>query len=167
LAQKFGEQKLVRGYSASGILLDGAAISQKGLDRRAIEEEVRRAVLQEPGVAAAFTRSELENPASLPTGTPVPRAGAQDVEPRALRRRANADPELLAVRIAPRVRGDARLAVRQDYTVPILFYGPRWLGAGRVDQSVEVADIAPTLARLLGVPRLRPPKESTPLPAPR
>jgi arylsulfatase A-like enzyme len=39
-----------------------------------------------------------------------------------------------------------------DYTVPILFYGPRWVTAGRVDQTVEVADIAPTLARLLAVP---------------
>src|SRR6185503_7952636 len=55
LGAKFGEPKLARGYSASGVLLDGATIAQKRLDRRAVEEETRRAVLQEPGVAAAFT----------------------------------------------------------------------------------------------------------------
>ena len=30
-------------------------------------------------------------------------------------------------------------------------YGPRWIKAAKVDQRVEVADIAPTLAALLGV----------------
>ena len=39
-----------------------------------------------------------------------------------------------------------------DTHVPILVYGPRWVKPGRVDSRVEVADIAPTLARLLGVP---------------
>jgi len=39
-----------------------------------------------------------------------------------------------------------------DTHVPILFYGPPWMKAGRTDTRVEVADIAPTLARLLRVP---------------
>ena len=38
-----------------------------------------------------------------------------------------------------------------DTHVPILMYGPRWIKAAKVDQRVEVADIAPTLAALLGV----------------
>ena len=38
-----------------------------------------------------------------------------------------------------------------DTQVPILVYGPKWVKSGRVDSRVEVADIAPTLARLLGV----------------
>jgi len=168
LAQRFGEQKLVRGYSASGILLDSAAISQKGLDRRAVEEEVRRAALQEPGVAAAFTRSELENPASLPADTPF----LAQVR-KTWNRERSADVQMLirnywlfeSRRAFAATHGSP---YAQDYTVPILFYGPRWLGAGRVDQSVEVADIAPTLARLLGVPA---PSASEgkplPLPAPR
>jgi arylsulfatase A-like enzyme len=38
-----------------------------------------------------------------------------------------------------------------DHHVPILFYGPRWMGAGKVDRRVEVVDIAPTLAKMLGL----------------
>ena len=38
-----------------------------------------------------------------------------------------------------------------DTQVPILIYGPAWTHAGRVDQRVEVVDIAPTLSALLGV----------------
>lgn len=38
-----------------------------------------------------------------------------------------------------------------DTHVPLLFYGPKWIGKGRVDKRVEVVDIAPTLAALLGI----------------
>jgi len=47
-------------------------------------------------------------------------------------------------------------------------YGPRWLGTGRVEQTVEVADIAPTLARFLGVAAPAASEgKPLPLPAPR
>jgi arylsulfatase A-like enzyme len=35
--------------------------------------------------------------------------------------------------------------------VPVLAWGPRWVKPGPVAQRVEVADIAPTVARLLGI----------------
>ena len=38
-----------------------------------------------------------------------------------------------------------------DTHVPILAYGPAWIGRGRVDTRVEVVDIASTLAGLLGI----------------
>jgi arylsulfatase A-like enzyme len=38
-----------------------------------------------------------------------------------------------------------------DTHVPILTYGPTWIGKARVDKRVEVVDIAPTLAALLGI----------------
>ena len=41
--------------------------------------------------------------------------------------------------------------IAYDTNVPILFYGPAWTRAGRIDQRVEVVDIAPTLSALLGV----------------
>jgi arylsulfatase A-like enzyme len=53
-----------------------------------------------------------------------------------------------------------------DTHVPILMYGPAWIKPGRVDQRVEVVDIAPTLARLLGVAAPAA-SEGTPLPLPR
>jgi hypothetical protein len=39
-----------------------------------------------------------------------------------------------------------------DTHVPILLYGPAWIGAGKVDLRLGVVDIAPTLATLLQVP---------------
>lgn len=39
-----------------------------------------------------------------------------------------------------------------DTHVPILFYGPAWVKPARIDARAEVADIAPTLARILRLP---------------
>ena len=39
-----------------------------------------------------------------------------------------------------------------DTNVPILFYGPRWVKRGMVNERVEVSGIAPTLAQMLRVP---------------
>jgi predicted AlkP superfamily pyrophosphatase or phosphodiesterase len=152
LAKKFGEAKLARGYSASGILLDGAVIAQKGLPRKAVEDEARRVLVAEPGIAAAFTRTELENPSSLPAGTPF----LAQVR-KTWNRERSADVQVLirnywlfeSRRAFAATHGSP---YAQDYTVPILFYGPRWLAGGRIDQTVEVVDIAPTLARFMGVP---------------
>jgi predicted AlkP superfamily pyrophosphatase or phosphodiesterase len=165
LAQKFGEAKLARAYSASGVLLDGGIIAQKKLDRRAVEEETRRVVLLEPGIAAAFTRSELENPSSLPADTPF----LAQVR-KTWNRERSADVQMLirnywlfeSRRAFAATHGSPYV---QDTTVPILVYGPRWVGAGRVDQAAEVVDIAPTLARFLGVP-VPSGSEGKPLPLP-
>jgi predicted AlkP superfamily pyrophosphatase or phosphodiesterase len=163
LAQKFGEPKLARGYSASGVLLDNAAIARNKLDPAAVQNEARRAVLAEPGVAAAFTRSELENPSSLPAATPF----LAQVR-KTWNRDRSADVQMV---IREYWLFEARRAFAAthgspyapDYTVPILFYGPRWVAPGRIDRMVEVADIAPTLARLLAIPAPAA-SEGTPLP---
>jgi arylsulfatase A-like enzyme len=152
LNARFGEQKLARGYSASGVLLDNATIAQKKLDAVAVQNEVRRVVLMEPGVAAAFTRSELENPSSLPAGTPF----LAQVR-KTWNRERSADVQMV---IREYWLFESRRAFAAthgspyapDTTVPILFYGPRWVTPGRADQTVEVVDIAPTLARVLGIP---------------
>jgi predicted AlkP superfamily pyrophosphatase or phosphodiesterase len=151
LQQKFGEAKLARAWSASGVLLDGGIIAQKKLDRRAIEEEARRALLAEPGIAAAFTRSELENPASLPADMPF-----QAQVRKTWNRERSADVQVVvrefwlfeSRRTFAATHGSPHAP---DTTVPILFYGPRWVGPGRIDATVEVADIAPTLAKILQV----------------
>ena len=53
-----------------------------------------------------------------------------------------------------------------DTHVPILAYGPRWIGKGQVDTRVEVTDIASTLAGLLGL-RVPAQSEGKPLPLPK
>jgi predicted AlkP superfamily pyrophosphatase or phosphodiesterase len=151
LQQKFGEAKLARAFSASGVLLDNAMIAQKKLDPAAVQNEVRQAVLAEPGVAAAFTRAELENPASLPVGTPF----LAQVR-KTWNRERSADVQMVireywlfeSRRTFAATHGSP---YAPDFTVPILFYGPRWVAPGRIDTSAEVVDIAPTLARMLQV----------------
>ena len=150
LSAKFGEAKWVRTTSANGVLLDNALIAQKQIDRRSLEQEARRLLLAEKGIAAVFTRSDVEGN-GLPADTPF------------LAQVKNAyyaarSPDLLLV-MKPNWMFGTRGGTGSthgsphayDHHVPILFYGPRWIARGRVDSPVEVVDIAPTLARLLGV----------------
>ncbi len=161
LSSKFGPEKWVRAWSANGVLLDNALVAQKQVDRRALELEARRILLAEKGIAEVFTRSDMENPA-LPAATPYLRQMRNTYF-------ADRSPDLLVV-VRPYWMFGGAAATHgsphaYDRHVPLLFYGPRWVRAGRVDSPVEVVDIAPTLARMLAVP---PPSasEGKPLPLP-
>lgn len=41
---------------------------------------------------------------------------------------------------------------RHDTHVPLLFWGPAYVGQGEMKTRVEIADLAPTLAGLAGLP---------------
>ncbi len=148
LSAKFGAAKWARAWSANGILLDNALIAQKVKDRAALEREAKGILLAEPGIVSVFTPTDLASPA-LPADTPFL---AQ------MRRTFYADrsPDLLVVARPYWMFGGATATHGSphpyDHHVPMLFYGPRWSAGGRVDTPVDVADIAPTLARILGVP---------------
>jgi predicted AlkP superfamily pyrophosphatase or phosphodiesterase len=151
LAVKFGEAKLARGWSANGVLLDPALLARKGIDQRAVEVEAQRLLRAEEGIAAVFTRGELENPASLPADAPF----LAQVR-KTWHRERSADLQIVS---KPHWLFESRRTFAAthgspyapDYTVPILFYGPRWIAPGRIDATVEVVDIAPTLAKMLQV----------------
>jgi predicted AlkP superfamily pyrophosphatase or phosphodiesterase len=147
LERRFGVARLVLGTSASALLLDRALLAQRALDADAVGAAAREALLAEPGIAAAYTRRELE------AGSPA------------------AAPYFAAMRRSwHRVRsGDVQYALRpnwmfgsatathgspHDYDthVPLLFWGPRWIKAQAVAAPVDAVDVAPTLARLLQVP---------------
>jgi arylsulfatase A-like enzyme len=151
LQRAFGEPKLVPFISAStALVLDRKLIAQKGLDFDAIAEAARAVLVSEPAVAAAYTRRELESGS---------KAGAPFFEQ--MRKTWHKD-----------VSGDVQFAYKPlwmatsssgyatthgsphpyDTHVPIMVYGPKWVKPGRIDARVEVADIAPTLARFLRVP---------------
>jgi len=160
LEQRFGAPRLGRNLSASAILLDRALIAARGLDPEAVARAARDALLAQPQLAAAFTRGELES-------------GSRAGEPLfdAMRKTWNRE-----------VSGDVQYALKPywmfgsstsiathgspypyDTGVPILMWGPRWVKPGPVASRVEVADIAPTLARVLGIPA-PPASEGRPLP---
>ncbi len=149
LEKQFGVAKLARSFSGSSLLVDSSLVAAKSLDANAVHEAARNAIAAEPQIVAAYTRREMETRS---------RAGAPYFD--ALEKAWNKD-----------VSGDVQYALKPywmfgsatsiathgspheyDNHVPILMYGPKWLKPGRVDRRVEVVDIAPTLARLLGVP---------------
>ena len=150
LEAKFGAGKWVRAWSANGILVDTALIASKQVDRAAFDTEARRVLLEEPGITAVFSRSDVEG-SRLPPDTPfLDQMRKTYYAPRS--------PDLLVV-TKPYWMVESRRAATSthgspheyDHHVPLLFYGPRWLGTGEVRAKVEVIDIAPTLARLLAV----------------
>ena len=149
LSSRFGAGRWVTGWSADGVLLNRNLSAANRIDRPALDAEASRLLLAEPGIIAAFSRAEIEGD-SLPKNTPF----------------------LAQVRNAwhPERSADIQLVIRPywlfgspgrtgtshgsphvyDTHVPILVYGPQWVKPGRVDARVEVVDIAPTLARLIG-----------------
>jgi predicted AlkP superfamily pyrophosphatase or phosphodiesterase len=148
LAKKYGEGPWARYLSASAVALNNPLIAQKKVDVAALSEDARRILLAEPGIAVVYTRAELESGS---------RAGAPYFEP--MRNTWNRD-----------LSGDLQYALKPywmmsssnatthgspyeyDTNIPLLFYGPRWVRVAQVDTRVASADIAPTLARILGVP---------------
>ena len=150
LAAKFGTGRWVSGWSADGVLLDRKRIDSARVDRRAFDAEARRLLLAEAGIVAAFSRADIEGNA-LPPDTPF----LGQVR-KSWHRERSADIQLVVKPYwlfgSPGRTGTTHGSPHAyDTHVPILLYGPRWIAAGRVDTRVEVVDIAPTLARLLGL----------------
>jgi predicted AlkP superfamily pyrophosphatase or phosphodiesterase len=148
LEQRHGVPRLAMGMSASAILLDRKLVAARGLDAEAVALSAREALLAQPAIAAAYTRGELASGS---------RAGAPLFDQ--MRKTWNSE-----------VSGDVQYALKPyfmfgsstniathgspyeyDTHVPVLAWGPRWVKPGPVAQRVEVADIAPTVARLLGI----------------
>lgn len=146
LEQRFGPGKWVS-FSGSSLLLDKKLVAQKQVDANALAEEARRLLLAEPGFAAAYTRRELQSGS---------RAGAPyfgQME-KSWHREVSGDVQYV---LKPYWMFGLSTATHgspyaYDTQVPILVYGPKWVKPARVDSRVEVVDIAPTLARWLGVP---------------
>lgn len=149
LASKYGPGEWVRYFSAGGLVLDRARIRAANADLDAVAEDARLLLREQPAVGAAYTRAQLVS-------------GSAAAEPffDQMRRTWHRD-----------LSGDVQFVLRPywmfssgttgtthgsphpyDTHVPMAFYGPAWISAGRREGRVEVADIAPTLAALLGVP---------------
>lgn len=155
---RFGSGPFVRHISARTVGIDRGVTAARGVAFDAVAEQVRRLLLEDPAVAAAYTRAELEGRTRM--GEPFFEAVLKGWH--------------------REVSGDVAFVLKShwahgnevhshgsphpyDTHVPIALYGPAWMTPGQRDQRVDVADIAPTLARLLGIPP-PPAAEGKPLP---
>ena len=148
LAPRFGEGPWVRGWSAQGILLDRSLAARRGVGERDLAEAAARILRADPGIAAAYTRAQIEDDATPP-------APFLDAVRKGWHRELAADVKVVMKpgwMLSSYGTGTTHGSPHDyDAHVPMLFYGPRWVKPGRIDEPVEVADIAPTLAALLGV----------------
>jgi predicted AlkP superfamily pyrophosphatase or phosphodiesterase len=162
LEEAFGAGKWVS-FSGSALLLNKQLLAQQRVDPDEVAEEARSLLLEEPGIAAAYTREELASGSRFDG----PFFGAMQ---RAWHAEVSGDVQYV---VKPYWMFGSSSAIAThgspypyDTNVPIMAWGPRWVKAGRVDERVEVVDIAPTVARWLGV-AVPAASEGKPLPLPR
>ncbi len=154
LDAKFATKKLVSTTSLPNIYLDYAQIEQHGLRRDDVENAAARFLLNQPGIAQVYTRTQFENGAASDT-----RMGT--LMRRAWNRQLSGDLMVVTKPYWYFGSGDGGTSHGSPYAydtnVPLMLMGARWIKPGAYGQYAEVVDIAPTLAHLL---RVRPPAAS-------
>jgi arylsulfatase A-like enzyme len=153
LAEKqFGIAKVATQHMTGGWTLDYKAIEEKKLNREEVENFIARAVVREPGIAYAYTRTQLEHGALPPTrlGKFAQRAWHHTMAVDVMvitkpfhffaSRPSDGQNPTACTHGSP---------YGYDTHVPMMWHGPKWIKPGRVTQYGEVVDIAPTLASVL------------------
>lgn len=162
LEEEFGAGKWVS-FSGPALLLNRQLMAQARVDPDDVADVTRDLLLEEPGIAAAYTRKELASGSRFdgPFFSAVQRSWNAEV---------SGDVQFI---VKPYWMFASSSAVAThgspypyDTHVPVLAWGPRWVKAGRVEDRVEVVDIAPTVAGWLGV-AVPSASEGKPLPQPR
>lgn len=144
---RFGSGPFVRHISARTVALDRDIAAARGVPFDAVAEEVRRLLEADPGVAAAYTRAELEGRSRA--GEPL-----FDAILKGWHRELSGD---VAFVLEPHWTFSNEGITHgsphpYDTHVPLMLHGPAWIAPGRRDGRVEIADLAPTVAQLLGIP---------------
>ncbi len=148
LAKKFAVAKLLRKSSMPVVFFDYELAERSNIKRAELEDAAARFLVEQPGVADAFTRTQLEN-----GNTGATRVG--QLMQRSWHRQVSGD---LLVVIKPNwifSYGSGGTSHGTPYTydtnVPLMIMGPRWIRAGKYGQYAETVDIAPTLSHLLDI----------------
>jgi len=150
LVSKFGRGRYLVGWSADGLLLNRQTITNRKANPAEVAAEARRLLAAEPRVLAAFTKAEIEA-APAPGDSPLLEAVRKSWYP-------ERSPDVHVVLKPYWLLSTGSKSTSHgsphpyDTNVPLMWYGPPWIVPARLDQRVEIADVAPTLARLLGVP---------------
>ncbi len=162
LSMRFGEGRWVTEVSAMGLLFDEKLAAARGLKPEQVYQAARDIMLMHPDVQTAFTPEQLR---SSDEQTPFLAQMRKSWHPE---RAAPVQVIMKEGRLfSTRTTGSSHgTPYAYDHHVPILAWGPQWVGQGAVKTWVEVADIAPTLAGILqvSVPRQ---SQGKPLPLPR
>lgn len=149
LVKKYRRGRWVQGWSGDMIVFNRNTLQGRDAPIAEVMKEAKAALLAQPGVADAFTRAEIEDP-KVP-GTPLLDAVRKSWHPD-----RSGD-----IYVVPKpywlVTGPGKGTTHgsphpYDTNVPLLWYGPSWIAPGRIDRPVDMIDVAPTLARILGVP---------------
>lgn len=153
LVAKFGAGAWVQGMSASGLLLDRKLAAAQGIAFADLQKETKALLLKMDGIADVFTEAQLR---SDDRSTPHLEQMRKSWHP------DRAAPLQIVVKpgwlFGSRPQGSSHgTPYSYDTHVPILAWGAQWVGRGEVKERVEVADIAPTLAKIL---RLRAPAQA-------
>ncbi len=148
--KKFGIPNLAPQHMTGGWTLDYAAIDAKGLKREEVENFIATVTLEQPGIAFAFTRSQLER-------GQMPSTRIATLVQRAWHRQFAVD--LVVVQKpfyyfqsksnSPQAVCSHGTPYSYDTNVPLMIQGNRWIKPGRYGQYAETVDIAPTLAQIL------------------
>ncbi|MDR7333236.1 alkaline phosphatase family protein [Roseateles asaccharophilus] len=148
LSARFGVDKLARGFSAAGLLLNDKLAAERGLDFAAVQAAARDELLKLPGVSAVFTREQL---LGSDKSTLYLEAMRKSFDPtRAAQLQIVLKPHwIFSYRPGGSTHGSP---YEYDTHVPLLFWGPGYVGQGEMQARAEVADLAPTLAAVAGLP---------------
>jgi hypothetical protein len=153
LAARFGPGNHALRFSYPSVILDQGLVAKKGLKAAEVEDAAAHFLMNDPTIAAVYTRTQLEAgalPPGLPLSTQVLRSWNRELSG-----------DLYVVQ-KPYAIFSSNTATHgspynYDTNVPLIFYGPRWFKAGKRAQRAKVVDIAPTLGYVLEV---RPPAAS-------
>jgi predicted AlkP superfamily pyrophosphatase or phosphodiesterase len=146
LDKQFGEEKWVLSFTYGNAYLDEAMVAKRKISMEEVERVASQAVKAIPGVAEAFTHTQLSSgqlpanaiTASVAKGFFASRNGNLIVVPR---------PFYLLASLDAATHGSP---YGYDTHVPVLFYGAG-IVAGSFASVSSPADIAPTLASLLKI----------------
>jgi len=152
LAARFGPGTYAAQFSYPTIYLDTKLIDANSLDRAKVESAAARILMEQPAIAAVYTRTQLE-------GGALPGGRLATLVQRAWHRQLSGD---LYVVQKPYAMFGGNVATHgspytYDTNVPLMLFGARWIRPGRSPNYAEVVDLAPTLAYLL---ETRPPSAS-------
>ena len=153
LTVRFGVQgNLAPRFSYPTILLDQQLIAKNFLNRAEVEAVAQRFLLDFPGVAGVYTRTQLESGTlpDVPLTTAVLRAWNRELSG-----------DLYVIQNPFTLFGANVVTHGSPYTydtnVPLMLYGKAWIKPGKYPRAAAVADLAPTLSYLL---EIRPPSAS-------